>query len=88
MCYYRGRENHSSGHRRASHYSPRQGFKKKAMPLQTGIKELNVLLCDVGVTEKHRAIDSRSLIVSHALNSLIKRRYRSVARPRPPFDTR
>jgi hypothetical protein len=48
---------------------------KRAMTLQAAANELDDWQCETGVDEKHRAVDSRTLIVTHALNSLIKRGY-------------
>jgi hypothetical protein len=62
---------------------------KRAMTLQAAAGELDDWQCETGAGGKHRAIDSRTLTVTHALNNLIKRGYGARARPNPPpFDTR
>ena len=48
---------------------------KRAMTLHAAISELDDWQSDVKPDEKHRHVDSRSLIVTHALNALLKRGY-------------
>jgi hypothetical protein len=48
---------------------------KRAMPLAAASGELDDWQRDAEMGEKYRTVDSRSLIVTHALNALLKRGY-------------
>lgn len=48
---------------------------KRAMTLQAASRELDDWQRDEKLDEKYRPVDSRSLIVTHALNALLKRGY-------------
>ena len=48
---------------------------KRAMSLEAASSELDDWQRDTKPDEKYRTVDSRALIVTHALNTLLKRGY-------------